>query len=105
MIVEKLKKPIGHASLEKRKVVGAHYTPKILSDFVAQKILKFWTPKPDMDKVRILDPAVGAGELLLSTLEELTRSGFSNIECVLGHSLNRQMYNQQEILGGQRLQL
>jgi len=82
MIVEKLKKPIGHDSLEKRKAVGAHYTPKILSDFVAQKILKFWTPKPGMDKVRILDPAVGAGELLLSILAELTRSGFSNIECV-----------------------
>lgn len=82
MIVKKLNKPIGHDSLEKRKVVGAHYTPKILSDFVAQKILKFWTPKPDMDKVRILDPAVGAGELLLSILAELTRAGFSNIECV-----------------------
>ena len=82
MISEKLNTPTGYASLEARKALGAHYTPKELSDFVACKILESWTPGRNVGKVRVLDPAVGDGELLLSMLEGLTQAGFSGIECV-----------------------
>jgi len=80
--VEALERPMGYASLEDRKAVGAHYTPRALSDFVAHKILEFWVPQSRDAKVRVLDPAIGEGELLLSLIGGLTKLGFSNIECV-----------------------
>jgi len=74
-------KPIGHGSIEERKAMGAHYTPKTLSDFVAKQILNHLGPRKKTEKVRVLDPAVGDGQLLLSILEQLTTAGFSNIVC------------------------
>ena len=74
--------PIGYASLKDRKSTGAHYTPKMLADFVAKEITRAWARKPRPGKIRVLDPAVGDGELLLSILEELLRNGFSNIEAI-----------------------
>lgn len=81
-MISELGKPIGYASFEERKAVGAYYTPTILSDFVARKAVEAWTSKGEANKVRVLDPAVGDGELLLSILKELTRTGFSSIQCV-----------------------
>ncbi len=74
--------PLGYSSLQDRKSTGAHYTPKILADFVAREITKVWTRKPDVDGIRVLDPAVGDGELLLSILEELSRLGYYRIEAL-----------------------
>ncbi len=51
------------------KAAGATYTPKILADFVADKIVKIAAELPTHRRVRILDPAIGHGELLLSLLE------------------------------------
>jgi adenine-specific DNA-methyltransferase len=80
--IEVQPQPVGYASLEDRKSTGAHYTPKVLADFVAGEIAKVWGREPRLGSVRVLDPAVGDGELLLSILEELTKHGYSNVEVV-----------------------
>jgi hypothetical protein len=56
------------------KADGVTFTPKVLADFVARQIgstLQVPTNRP----VRVLDPAVGEGALLLSLLEELHAQG------------------------------
>lgn len=53
------------------KAGGATYTPAILADFVADKMLELWNPSPET--VKVLDPAIGDGQLLLSLLERLTK--------------------------------
>lgn len=62
------------------KAGGVTYTPKILADFVAQQIVdatgKFQTRCP----IRILDPAIGHGELLVSLLERLSNRSELTIE-------------------------
>ena len=83
-----VQKPVGYSSSEDRKPVGAHYTPEILADFVARQIVQVWAKRPTSDRIRVLDPAVGDGELLLSILEELSRRGYSNID-VLGFDTDR----------------
>ena len=54
------------------KAAGATYTPKILSDFVARQIVERCGSLPTDRPVRVLDPAVGDGELLVSLLERLS---------------------------------
>jgi hypothetical protein len=66
-------KPNGYLPLRDRKATGSHYTPKILADFVAASMLKAWQPLSNKERIRILDPAVGDGELLLSLLRELLK--------------------------------
>ncbi len=52
-----------------RKLEGAHYTPKILADFVAQNMAKHLCSK---ETLKIVDPAIGDGELIISLLNALT---------------------------------
>ena len=62
--------PLGYAAIELRKDSGAHYTPSILSDFVASQI----TAQIDLSHsttFRILDPALGDGELIISLLRAI----------------------------------
>jgi len=70
------------------KRTGAEYTPKILADFVARKILEAWEPRSPLEKVRVFDPAVGDGELLIAMLGELTSHDYSNIG-VYGYDTNK----------------
>ena len=53
------------------KAGGITYTPKILADFVADQIVQTAGRHPTDRLFRILDPAVGHGELLVSLLEHL----------------------------------
>jgi adenine-specific DNA-methyltransferase len=53
------------------KAGGATYTPKILADFVAQQIVKAFQTRSKERPIRVLDPAIGDGELLISLLEQL----------------------------------
>ena len=57
------------------KAGGVTYTPKILADFVADQIVRFARPVPDDRPLRVLDPALGRGELLISLLESLSNNG------------------------------
>ena len=62
------------------KAGGATYTPKILADFVAQQIIETAGTLPTDRPFRILDPAIGHGELLVSLLERLADQPGLNIE-------------------------
>jgi adenine-specific DNA-methyltransferase len=68
-----------YATVPEEKAVGATYTPKILSDFVAQRIVEVFDDFPPDRPLRVLDPAVGDGELLLSLLQQLTNHPNLNI--------------------------
>lgn len=50
---------------------GAVYTPKSLADFVSQQIANAAGENADGHSFRILDPAIGHGQLLVSLLEHL----------------------------------
>lgn len=56
----------------KEKAGGATYTPKPLADFVASAILSIANTKLARP-IRILDPAVGTGDLLASLISRLPR--------------------------------
>jgi adenine-specific DNA-methyltransferase len=74
------------------KADGATYTPKILADFVASKIVETFNDFPVDRPLRVLDPAVGDGVLLISLLEQLgVRQGL-NIE-VYGFETNQKVLN------------
>ncbi|MDD7986660.1 N-6 DNA methylase [Lentisphaera marina] len=73
------KKLQGHKTLVERKSTGAHYTPSRLSDFMTQQLLKSWLGVDKQSLVKVLDPAVGDGQLIHSLLKELIKKGFINI--------------------------
>jgi adenine-specific DNA-methyltransferase len=69
-----------------KKSEGATFTPSILADFVASQILD--TFKPGLDgPIRLLDPAVGDGELLHSLLRQMDPSLLPRIR-VVGYDIN-----------------
>lgn len=55
----------------KEKSGGATYTPNILADFVARKMIGMLEEFPSDRPLRVLDPAVGDGELLICLLQQL----------------------------------
>jgi adenine-specific DNA-methyltransferase len=57
---------------------GATYTPAMLADFVASKIIDSATLPTDI--IRVLDPAVGDGELLISLLSKMKEKTKATIE-------------------------
>jgi adenine-specific DNA-methyltransferase len=61
------------------KAGGATYTPGSLADFVASHILAA-AQLPKNGRIRILDPAVGDGELLLRLLAKMPERILANVE-------------------------
>lgn len=61
-----------YALVAPEKAGGATYTPKPLADFVASAILSLADLRPGQT-LRVLDPAVGEGELLASLLEHIPK--------------------------------
>lgn len=55
-------------SPESRKSTGSHYTPTPLAEFVAEAIVEHFDPTDHA--VRLVDPAVGDGELLAALLRK-----------------------------------
>lgn len=82
--MEALDQPIfikRYESVTEEKAGGSTYTPKVLADFVAQQIVEVVVEKlPAERPLRILDPAIGHGELLVSLLEKLSAQRELNIE-------------------------
>jgi SAM-dependent methyltransferase len=74
---------------------GATYTPVNLADFVAAQIVEAATLPTE--EIRVLDPAVGDGELLVSLLTKLSAKtnaiisvyGFDIDDAALGHARKR----------------
>ena len=62
------------------KAGGATYTPEILADFVARQIVKAAGTLPTNRPLRVLDPAVGHGQLLVSLLAHLADQPHLKIE-------------------------
>lgn len=77
-----------YSSVNEKKEKGAHYTPKILSDFVAKKIISAFDNEDKHELVDLLDPAVGDGELLISMTNVLKQHGFQNVK-VNGFEVNQ----------------
>ncbi len=67
-------------SAKVRKEAGVHYTPQILADFVAKQILNSCPCASTSSKIRLLDPAVGDGQLLISILKKLSVRGYAKVE-------------------------
>ena len=61
-----------YSHVKSRKREGAHYTPTIFADFISENIIRFVKLKKS---IKIVDPAVGDGELLISL-----------IKCLYSHS-------------------
>ena len=62
------------------KAGGSVYTPKALADFVSRQIAEAVEEQTTAQSLRILDPAVGHGELLVSLLERLPCQKNTKIE-------------------------
>lgn len=60
-----------YADVAASKAHGTTYTPKALADFVAQEVTRRAASPTDGRQIRVLDPAVGDGELLVSLLDHL----------------------------------
>jgi len=69
-----------YAVVSEEKAGGATYTPQLLADFVARQIVETAGEIYHNQPLRILDPAVGDGELLLSLLHHLVHQTHLNIE-------------------------
>lgn len=77
-----------YGSVTAEKAAGATYTPTVLADFVAKKITESFQDFSADSPLRVLDPAVGQGELLVSLLTHLReKTGQERIE-VYGFETN-----------------
>lgn len=65
--------------VSEEKAGGITYTPKLLADFVAQRVVGARSVPFDTT-LRIFDPSVGQGELLVSLLEQLNGAGNFKVE-------------------------
>lgn len=66
--------------VKREKSDGATFTPKSLADFVAENILQIATGNANIKNLRILDPAIGQGVLLISLLEGLSNQPDLTVE-------------------------
>ena len=87
-----------YENILKEKANGETYTPKILADFVAEHIVNSIKQEKLLETLRIFDPAIGDGELLVSIIEKIKKKGCTKIE-VFGFETSKQAY----MLASQRL--
>ena len=73
-----------YSHVESRKRDGAHYTPKIFADFISANMIRHSNLKKS---IKIVDPAVGDGELLISLINALQQHSITNID-VYGFDIN-----------------
>ncbi len=78
-----------YKSVTEEKADGATFTPRGLAGFVARQIASLLVARPDR-RLRILDPAVGEGALLVSLIETLSAQGVRDLE-VHGFETNREL--------------
>jgi len=66
--------------VSEEKAGGAVYTPRVLADFVSQQITGAVEDVKIEHRLRVLDPAIGHGELLVSLVERLSSRQKAKIE-------------------------
>ena len=81
-----------YVDVAEEKASGATYTPKVLADFVARQLIDAIDERPVNRPLRILDPAVGDGQLLVSLLEQVAQGPNSGIE-VYGFETDQEALN------------
>lgn len=69
-------------SILSKKYTGATFTPKSLADFLSERVLQYIRSK----NIKVLDPACGEGELLISIGEVLANNGIDY--CLTGFDSN-----------------
>lgn len=69
-----------YAVVPEEKAGGATYTPQPLSDFVARKVVEVFDAFPFDRPLRVMDPAIGDGQLLISILQQLDSRPELNVE-------------------------
>ena len=69
-----------YTKVSQEKSGGATYTPELLADFVARQMVETTETLPDDRPIRILDPALGHGQLLLSLLHHLKGRAHTSLE-------------------------
>ena len=77
-----------YAAVPAEKSTGVAYTPRILADFVAERIVQAAGAFPAGRPLRVFDPAIGNGELLVSLLNRLAGTLRMDIE-VCGFETDR----------------
>lgn len=70
--------------VKSRKQEGAHYTPEIFADFISKKIIEHASLKQN---IKIVDPAIGDGELLINLVQNLYANSIKKIE-IHGYDIN-----------------
>jgi adenine-specific DNA-methyltransferase len=75
-----------YSRVDRQKSDGATYTPVALAKFVAGQILRV-AELPKNGKIRVLDPAVGDGELLIELIKQLPLATWNRLE-VVGYDTN-----------------
>lgn len=78
-----------YKSVTRKKAEGATYTPIGLADFVASQIVLNLGDLIHGRPLKILDPAIGEGSLLVSLLKKLQSLGLENVE-VYGFETNHE---------------
>ena len=78
----------------KKKKNGVVYTPIEMADYVAKEMIKYGN-KIFNDKIEILDPAVGEGELLLLMVKAL-KEKFPNEIRVVGYETDKNICKKTE---------
>lgn len=67
-------------SQKEKKLTGSHFTPANLSDFVASRILSSKLKAPKNVELKVLDPAVGDGQLLKSFIRKFENRGRLSVQ-------------------------
>ena len=78
-----------YKAVSEQKANGVTRTPELLSDFVAERIAELASLRTWNSSIRIFDPAVGDGILLLSLLKKLAEQGVKQKILVYGFETNR----------------
>lgn len=76
----KSKSRMRYKAVSQNKADGSTYTPRLLADFVASQIVLQASASIADGTRRVLDPAVGDGELLLSLLQQLSDDVLDRVE-------------------------
>lgn len=70
-----------YSNIDKEKANGVVYTPKTMAEYLAKEIVKYKVIDNTSDTIRILDPAIGKGELVFALLRAIG-SSYKKIEVV-----------------------
>ena len=60
-----------YSNINKLKANGVVYTPTAMANYLAKEMVHYKSNENNIDSIRILDPAVGRGELLIALLNTI----------------------------------